>query len=176
MAYYESKRTKYNNRWFKSNLEAKTAQALDSLNIRWEYESRCFRSPLYSGGQYTPDFWLPDNRMYLEVVGRLDERHKHNASVFWLQEHVSVPREDDFNARLLDDDNVTLLFVIGNGQLAVPNQRRGEYIVTTFCPKCGRISPSHSKGGYGCKLCGHRDGDHLLRSGNLFELAGIAHG
>ena len=178
---YQAKKTNYRGIWFKSNLEGKTAEAFDRLGVRWEYESRCFRDCRYSGGQYTPDFWLPDNHTYVEVVGRPDERHLQNAIVFCSTQHAFCPSEDDFgNDVLLSDDTSGFVFVIGDGWVTTPQQRLcpsdthdHNTLYVTFCKRCNRYSFAHRLGSYGCRHCGHSDGDHAIVGENLFKLAGI---
>ena len=78
---YEAKRTYYHGTWFRSNLEARVAQALTALGIAWEYERQCFRDERFPHEQYTPDFHLPNSDAYVEVCGEFDARHRANASV-----------------------------------------------------------------------------------------------
>ena len=75
---YRAKRTYYKGIWFDSNLEARTAEALDALGVQWEFHADCFRDREFSYGQYTPDFKLADGR-YIEVAGVFDKRHSRNA-------------------------------------------------------------------------------------------------
>jgi hypothetical protein len=46
---------------FKSRLEARFAEWLDRQEVRWEYE------PPHFAKSYTPDFFLPDHHLYVEV-------------------------------------------------------------------------------------------------------------
>ncbi len=78
---YKAKKTNYNGTWFDSNLEARTAEALDKLNIRWTFHENCFRGGMFPKGVYTPDFCLPDLRTFIEVAGVFDERHEGNVRV-----------------------------------------------------------------------------------------------
>lgn len=57
--------TKYKGYKFRSRTEARWAVFLDWLDIEYEYEYEGFN--LGSHGFYLPDFWLPDNRYWLEV-------------------------------------------------------------------------------------------------------------
>jgi hypothetical protein len=52
---------------FRSTYEVRAAQSFDRLGMRWEYEPKRFDL----GGSYTylPDFYLPDEDMYVEVKG-----------------------------------------------------------------------------------------------------------
>lgn len=52
---------------FRSRLEAEWAYNLDALGIAWCYEPDGVALP--SGAPYAPDFWLPNDRAWLEVKG-----------------------------------------------------------------------------------------------------------
>ena len=62
---------------FRSMLEARWAAFFDEFKIRWLYEPDC--SPL-SCGRYTPDFWLPDLNLTVEIkpttLHGVDERYQ----------------------------------------------------------------------------------------------------
>lgn len=62
--------TRYAGCRFRSRLEARYAVLFDKLGIRWEYEVQGYlvgeednRRP------YLPDFWLPNDRLWVEVKG-----------------------------------------------------------------------------------------------------------
>lgn len=51
--------------------ERATADALDAMHVRWEYEPVEFVLATNGHGTslaFRPDFWLPDHGMYLEVT------------------------------------------------------------------------------------------------------------
>lgn len=180
---FQAKRTKYGDQWFKSNLEAKTAESFDRLGIRWEYESRCFRDPNFAGGQYTPDFYLPDNFTYIEVVGRPDGRHIKNAFVFCETQNALCAQEEDYY-KYISEDKPAFAFLVGGGYLRTPMQILADYngsqwpnenLWISQCKdeKCRRFSFVHPRGSYGCKICGFHDGDHTIVGENLFDLAGM---
>ena len=72
----------------RSSLEQHVAYRLDELGVTWEYEKyileyrkpirkavcgECESTDVYAIRQYTPDFWLPDYRCYLEVKGKFGQ-------------------------------------------------------------------------------------------------------
>lgn len=57
--------TYYNGYKFRSRLEARWAVFFDAANIRYEYEPEGFK--MQSGLCYLPDFYLPEENMYVEV-------------------------------------------------------------------------------------------------------------
>jgi hypothetical protein len=58
--------TRYAGCLFRSRLEARWAVFFDALEVRWQYETEGFILP---SGYYLPDFWLADERLWLEVKG-----------------------------------------------------------------------------------------------------------
>lgn len=58
--------TEYAGHRFRSRLEARWAVGLDALGVQWEYEPQRYQLP---SGKYLPDFWLPQQRCFLEVKG-----------------------------------------------------------------------------------------------------------
>lgn len=58
--------TRYAGRLFRSRTEARWAVAMDVAGIAYDYEAEGFALP---SGCYLPDFWLPEERRWLEVKG-----------------------------------------------------------------------------------------------------------
>ena len=56
----------------RSRLEADWAATLDQFGITWQYEPEGYH--LSDGDWYSPDFWLPSARAWLEVKGSHMER------------------------------------------------------------------------------------------------------
>lgn len=169
-----AKRTKYRGIWFKSSLEARVAEALDELGVAWEYESRGFRDKAYSGGQYTPDFYLPDLHVYIEVVGRIDERHLRNAQVFCRSQNAAnleLWPEDGFPR--ITENTPAFVFVTSGGFLMDANQRKvnngWSNISVSRCGKCKRIIFIDDTGMWVCPYCGGDYGKHHSGNNNLFD-------
>lgn len=69
------KRANMNNQFFRSSWEANYARYLDYNNIKWEYEPKTFTFPLDRGTtRYTPDFYLPETNVWVEVKGYMDKK------------------------------------------------------------------------------------------------------
>lgn len=58
--------TRYAGCRFRSRLEARWAVFLDVMGIDWEYEKEGYELP---SGRYLPDFWLPEQQIWLEIKG-----------------------------------------------------------------------------------------------------------
>ena len=71
-----SRKTKYRNIIFRSELEARWAYCFDLLHLPWKYEPEGFEFD--NGVSYIPDFWLPSIRAYYETkpesFSAVDER------------------------------------------------------------------------------------------------------
>lgn len=59
---------------FRSRLEARWAVFFEELGICWEYESQGFE--LRDGTRYLPDFYLPDQNLYVEIKPAIDYKPK----------------------------------------------------------------------------------------------------
>ena len=68
--------TKYKGYNFRSRLEARWAVFLDSLGIKWEYEFEGFE--LNGTIRYLPDFYLPEEDLYLEIKPKELNREEMN--------------------------------------------------------------------------------------------------
>lgn len=168
-ARHPAKKTKYAGIWFKSNLEAKTAEALDAIGVKWLYEPMCFRNSRYSGGQYTPDFWLPDDCTYIEVVGKIDDRHLENGMVFCELENVIRP--DHNMTEGPSSERPQYAFVVGGGNVLVPTRDgTSNYCAVHFCENCNRLMFSLDEDWWICPFCNERC-NNFYDYGNLFDLA-----
>lgn len=110
---YKSKRTHYKGVWFKSNLEARVAQAFNTLGIAWEYERQCFRDERFPYDQYTPDFHLPNSDRYVEVCVALDEKHKEKLSVLC---DILGATEDTIRIMVIDGDGTCSSCYMNDGR------------------------------------------------------------
>ena len=62
--------TEYMGTVFRSRLEARWAKVFSMLNIKWEYEPKCFQTDCGDSlVTYLPDFYLPDFDIWVEVKG-----------------------------------------------------------------------------------------------------------
>lgn len=175
MAYPQAKRCLYKGIWFKSNLEGKVAEALDRLDVAWQYEPVVVRGPRFAGGQYTPDFYLPMQNAYIEAAGRWDGRHASNVAEFARQMGCApLVSRDGRGAPLM-------LCVDGRGYLrdacsGEPDEDAGSQPFVMRCARCGGVSILSGGGSWRCQCCGEHDGDHHFAESfgdNLFDAAGV---
>lgn len=69
--------TLYKGYRFRSRLEARWAIFFDALGIKWDYELEGYE--LKNGMKYLPDFWLPEQNIFVEIKGERpteEEREK----------------------------------------------------------------------------------------------------
>jgi hypothetical protein len=93
-----AKPTFYRQRLFRSQLEARWALFFDRLGIRYRYEPKQFR--LGYSLFYTPDFWLPDHRCFIEIKGIEPKRREkmqtlareYRANVYTFFGNVGTPQ------------------------------------------------------------------------------------
>lgn len=70
--------TKNKKIWMRSSWEVKFALWLDSGKIRWEYESKRIHvgKGNWTGLNYIPDFYLPDQNTYIELKGWMSKNNE----------------------------------------------------------------------------------------------------
>ena len=76
------KHIKYRDIWMRSTWEAKYAKYLDENNIDWQYESKTFD---LGESTYTPDFYLPEKDLYIEIKGYWRGKAKEKFDTFKIQ-------------------------------------------------------------------------------------------
>lgn len=112
--------TPYNGYRFRSRTEARWAVFLDALGVRYEYEPEGFH--FGSGGQYLPDFWLPDEECWVEIKGT-----------------APTPKERRLCATLhVKSGHEVFLFI-------------GDFGVPTFDHVSGRFVGAHAYSWSGCR-------------------------
>lgn len=172
----KAKKMYYNGEKFDSNLESKTAEALDDLDIPWEYHRQGCRSRGFPGGQYTPDFYLPGLSAYVEVAGVWDETHRVRAELF-----IKLMHCYDWDASFNDiaqGGAPRFVAVDGQGALhAVDGLGQPSSLAyLARCPRCGARYIAADSGNWGCPICGDHSGNRPLLGSNLFALGEAAHG
>jgi len=70
---------KYKNINMRSSWEIKYAKYLDENNIKWLYESKTFD---LGESTYTPDFYLPETKEYIEIKGYFSDKCKEKIEKF----------------------------------------------------------------------------------------------
>lgn len=172
-----SVKTKYNGTWYKSRLEAKVAEAMDDLGIEWEYEKYKFVDKRYQGGQYTPDFKIPRDHIYIEVVGKIDIRHRRNAMQFVELENCISLMFDGDGGEKPTEEHPAFCFVLGDGLIV---DAHGCELMLLHCEHCDSWSVVRAEGGWCCMHCGcyigdgGKDGDNYWN--NLLEAGARAGG
>jgi hypothetical protein len=90
--------TIYNDRQFRSGLEAIVAEMLDKCDIQWEYEPKRF---VLSWTTYCPDFYLPEFDIWLEVKGWEQDRPMRKVDSFRKETGKTLVLVRDSEARKL---------------------------------------------------------------------------
>lgn len=65
--------TKYRNTWFRSGWEANFAKLLTFSGYKWRYE---FTKFFFDNTSYTPDFYIPEWDLYIEIKGWYSNKNK----------------------------------------------------------------------------------------------------
>ena len=150
----------YNGIEFRSKLESKTAQALDNIGMRYEYEPAGYK--LTNGMWYRPDFWLPDAHQFVECKGKMDSTD--SAKI------VGLAMDTGFPVVVLSYDNILLVESVQpeEGITAFMTHERG-CIVLLECSECGKSWIQYMGNTYRCPNCGAYDGDRHIKSETEIE-------
>ena len=141
----------YNGIEFRSKLESKTAQALDNIGIRYEYEPEGYK--LTNGMWYRPDFWLPDVKQFIECKGVMSSTD--SAKIVGLVEDTNHP------VFVISYDNA--MFVTkwwNNPDESVVTYT--DYLALGQCRQCGEKFFYAGEDTYACPVCEAYDGSHHL--------------
>jgi len=133
---------------FRSTLEADWAATLDALGVTWQYEPEAYI--LTDGSAYSPDFWLPAQRTWLEVKGPHNERHEKYAA-FVDAVHKANEETEGRSPITTDEDHPDLIQVL----LARAAQHGSAHIedgCIIHCAYCGHYSLAR-RTSYWCRVC-----------------------
>jgi len=131
--------TKYRNVLFRSKLEARWAEFLDRLQIKWNYEVEGYE--LGNGERYLPDFFLSEQDTFLEVKGPMTPGLLKIYTMYEKTQKVEESTDDDDKdiEALLEEmpANAHDLFIIGkpDGYFEVLGACSSELVE---CSECGR--------------------------------------
>ena len=144
----------------RSILEKRIATKLDEMGVHWYYEPQGFK--MKDGICYLPDFYLPDQKIWIEGKGLMADTDIHTVNCFVQENENKEPllivfpdgKIEIMGAYLkykdLDEDKI-------NYKLA---QDSGEGFYIAKCLKCGRFYVQNEEEDYTCLMCGAYEGDH----------------
>lgn len=132
----------YNGIEFRSKLESKTAQALDNIGIRYEYEPEGYK--LSNGMWYRPDFWLPDAKQFIECKGIMSSTD--SAKIMGLVEDTDHP------VLVISYDKAMMVQRFWD---APENEivTYSEYLALAQCSECGAMWFSSWVDNHKCRHC-----------------------
>ena len=143
--------------------------AFDKLGIPFEYERYACLSDDYEAQIYTPDFYLPELGVWIEVTGRWDAKHAKKTAAFVTNMGMSGAAYDF-------EKPVKFVHVDGRGdvfQICDGGKVETDCYVNV-CQECGKASFMTMGKSFECPACGAYDGDHFCRfNRNLFDAAGV---
>lgn len=145
--------TEYKGYRFRSRLEARWAVFFDAMGVKWEYEPEGFK--LSNGMYYLPDFYLPDQKLWIEVKGVTSTVDEDKVTAFFREEGENVSHEIVMVGEIppKTDDVV---------QWAYDTFKGRDYYMYGFvdfpylpcvCPTCGKFGFEFD--GRGARICKH---------------------
>lgn len=162
----------YRDIWMDATTEKKTAQALDNFGIRWEYHPHEPGRMLSNGLWYSPDFWLPELKLYIECKSKPNPENMGKAhGLVYDTEHPVI---------IMGYDWVKFFKYFFDVTPSEKDEKTGfdpdiccysEGVYLAHCPSCGKYCFVAMEDTYTCSCCGYYDGDELLRHAD--EISGI---
>ena len=142
----------YNGIEFRSKLESKTAQALDIIGIRYEYEPKGYK--LSNGMWYRPDFFLPDAHQFIECKGVMTNID--SAKIIGLVSDTNIP------VLALSYDNAMLFMRRWDSSIGEIMSYKSWNITLSKCSECNTRWFMSWADTYECPNCGTNKGTHHL--------------
>lgn len=133
----------YRGNLFRSRLEADWAATLDTRGLAWDYEPEGYQ--LDDGTYYSPDFWLPTARAWLEVKGDHMQRISKVeafAEQLWRESGATSTYDENAPMVLIGRPGIwddTLSALVGKPRIQVTGtQGRGKAysVALVRCPTC----------------------------------------
>jgi len=166
----------YKGIWMDAATERKTAQALDNFGIKWKYHPSEPGYMLSNGLWYSPDFWLPDAKMYIECKDKPSPAAMGKAYglVFDKEYPVLVIGYDwskffkywyDMKPGELSDEDIEKMG--GNPEIVCYSNE----LFLARCRFCGKYWFVAVEDSYTCACCGEYDGDGIFDE--IHDLDGI---
>lgn len=127
--------TEYKGYRFRSRLEARWAVFFDALGIPWEYEKEGY--DLGEAGYYLPDFWLPEQGIWIEIK---PATYSESGEIEWPDSSKQRALEEATGIQV-----VTLCGTPGLAELYEPYRPYEGFIMGDFsyywceCPGCGAL-------------------------------------
>lgn len=158
--------TWYAGNLFRSTLEADVAATFDSLNWWWQYEPVALSVGPH---QYRPDFYLPTQRIWVEVKGPHNERLD---KALALAEALHKQEWDEDEWQLLRQ-HVVILRPPGKGENMIwENAHPDQKMVVVYCPECRECGFMNMNGVWVCPRGCRNGGDNKFwkhPGGDMFE-------
>jgi len=150
--------TKYHDTLFRSRLEARYAVLFDALRMPWQYEPEAFGNGVIG---YLPDFWLPEQGVYIEVKST-DEYdhakvelacHATEKPVVVVVGRPGLPKHMSFGCVECTGDSTTAPFVHSfNGW--------DNFFLLAECPYCFRLGFTRSAQALKCDCYAEESDPH----------------
>lgn len=132
----------YNGIVFRSTLEASWARTLDTWDWHWSYEPIALD---IDGVKYLPDFWVPNQNLWLEVKGPHNER---------LDKAERLEREFRTDDLDIHKPLIVILRPADRRDNAVwEGALPGSEIVLSRCPECQHQTFVDLEGVWVCRMC-----------------------
>lgn len=124
--------TVYDGYRFRSRLEARWAVFFKTLGIKYEYEKEGYN---LDGVYYLPDFWLPEQKCWVEIKGQEPTREEHE-KCFKLMKHAN-PKSKQNTENIASYEKRVFLFA---GDIPLPDEQGSKSCWSAYGYHCAESS------------------------------------
>lgn len=162
-----SRPCEYKGYQMRSQLEGRIARRLDEFDIKWEYEPQGYK--MSDGTCYLPDFYLPEEGIWIEGKGVMTEEDAHKCDMFvkendkrelllivspdgnitplgpywWTDDFGKYERKFSIKYKLWNDTNERFAYAFhfgnGCGNLTLRKCYDENFYGSFFCACCGEL-------------------------------------
>ena len=171
---------KYKEIEYRSKTEARVAEEIfDRHQIKFLYETETYN---FDGELYSPDFYLPEIKTFIEVKGATDSNLSKPQKLLktlrdqWEKNYIDSGGFKENNNGLISwewNQPFMVIAIFSDGTFkSVDEEGKKSMVFFTLCEKCNSWQFMHVSAYYECRKCGNHDEhhqSHYIKEFNLFK-------
>ena len=168
---------KYKEIEYRSKTEARVAEEVfDRHQIKFLYETETYN---FDGELYSPDFYLPEIKTFIEVKGATDSDLSKPKKLLktlrdeWEKKYIDSGGFENNNGLIgwEWDQPFMVIAIFSDGTFkSVDEEGKQTDVFFTKCAECNSWQFMHNSAHYACRKCGNHDEHHHANSIKEFNL------
>ena len=170
---------KYKEIEYRSKTEARVAEEVfDRHQIKFLYETETYN---FDGELYSPDFYLPEIKTFIEVKGATDSNLSKPQKLLktlrdqWEKNYIDSGGFENNNGLMSWewDQPFMVIAIFSDGTFKSVDEKGNQTdLFFTKCAECNSCQFMHNSAYYACRKCGNHDEHHhanCIKEFNLFK-------